>query len=210
MPFGDSITDGYGVPGGYRVELFASAHKAGKNLTFVGSGQNGPSMVDGVAFPQHHEGHTAFTIDPTPSRSGISPLVATVMPAYTPHIVTLMIGTNDAIDSYDLVNAPTRLGKLIDSIITALPNALIVVAQIIPSQDDALNSRIQTYNATIPALVQTRVAAGKHLLLVNMYPVIASNPNYKTALLNDMWHPNTAGYALMAQTWYGVLGPLLH
>ena len=43
-----------------------------------------------------------------------------------------------------------------------------------------------------------------------MYPIIGSNPTYKTALLNDTWHPNSAGYALMAQAWYGVLGPLLH
>jgi lysophospholipase L1-like esterase len=150
-----------------------------------------------------------FTIDPTPSRSGISPLVATVMPAYTPHIITLMIGTNDAIDDYQMATAATRLGNLIDSIITALPNALIVVAHI-PSQDDALNTRIQTYNAAIPAVIQTRANAGKHLQLVNMYPVIASNASYKTALLNDTWHPNSAGYALMAQVWYSVLGPLLH
>jgi len=46
--------------------------------------------------------------------------------------------------------------------------------------------------------------------LVDMYPVIAKNPSYKTALLNDTWHPNSAGYALMAQVWYAVLGPLLH
>ena len=41
----------------------------------------------------------------------ISTLVATVMPQFTPHIVLLMIGTNDAIDNYDMANAPTRLGR---------------------------------------------------------------------------------------------------
>jgi hypothetical protein len=92
------------------------AHVAGKNITFVGSNSNGPATVDDVAFPPNHEGHSGYTIDPTPSRSGISPLVATVMPKFTPHIVTLMIGTNDCIDSYDLTNARVRLGALIDSI----------------------------------------------------------------------------------------------
>src|SRR5512141_709254 len=43
MPFGDSITDGFGVPGGFRVELFRLAHQAGKNVTFVGTGSNGPA-----------------------------------------------------------------------------------------------------------------------------------------------------------------------
>ena len=209
MPFGDSITDGYGVPGGYRIELFRLAHQAGKNITFVGSGINGPTTVDGVAFPQQHEGHSGYTIDPTPSRSGISPLVATVMPKYTPHIITLMIGTNDAIDNYNMTTAPTRLGALIDSIYTALPNVQLVVAQLVPSQDDALNSRIQTYNAAIPAVVKARADAGKHILLVNMYPVIANTATYKTTLLADTWHPNSAGYTLMGQAWYDVLSGLL-
>jgi lysophospholipase L1-like esterase len=205
MPFGDSITDGYGVAGGYRVELFRRAHQAGKNITFVGSGSNGPAQVDGVAFPPKHEGHSGFTIDKTPSRSGIAPLVGTVMPTYTPHVVTLMIGTNDAIDSYEMANAPTRLGALIDSIFAQLPQVLLVVAQPIPSQDDALNQRLQTYNAAIPAVVKTRADAGKHILLVDMYAVLAADPSYKTSLLQDTWHPNQAGHNLLGARWYEVL-----
>ena len=205
MPFGDSITDGFGTIGSYRLELFRLAHQAGKNITFVGTGMNGPPLVDGVAFPPNHEGHSGFTIDNTPSRSGISPLVVTVMPQFTPHIVTLMIGTNDAIDSYDLANAPNRLGALIDSIFAKLPNVLLVVAQIIPSQDDALNGRIQTYNAAIPALIKTRADAGKHLLLVDMYAPFAAVANYKTLLLKDTWHPNAAGDVILGARWYSVL-----
>jgi hypothetical protein len=66
MPFGDSITDGYNAdtPGGYRVELFRRAHSAGKNITFVGSGWNGPDTVDGAPFPHNHEGHSGWTIAP--------------------------------------------------------------------------------------------------------------------------------------------------
>ena len=87
MPFGDSITDGFGTAGGYRVELFRLAHEAGKNITFVGSASNGPATVDGATFPPQHEGHSGFTIDTTPSRSGIAPLVSSVMQEFTPHIV---------------------------------------------------------------------------------------------------------------------------
>jgi lysophospholipase L1-like esterase len=209
MPFGDSITDGYGVAGGYRVELFRLAHQASKNITFVGSGSNGPAQVDGVAFPPNHEGHSGYTIDKTPSRSGISPLVSSVMPTYTPHIITLMIGTNDAIDDYNMATAPTRLGALIDSIFTQLPNVLLVVAQPIPSQDDALNLRLQTYNAAIPAIVKARADAGKHILVVDMYSVIAANANYKTALLQDTWHPNAAGHTLLGARWYAMLASSL-
>jgi lysophospholipase L1-like esterase len=209
MPFGDSITDGFGTAGGYRVELFRLARQAGKNITFVGSGSNGPAMVDGVPFPPKHEGHSGFTIDPTQSRSGISPLVATVMPEFTPHIVTLMIGTNDAIDSYDLESAPTRLGELIDSIFSKLPNVLIAVGRPIPSQDDALNARLQAYGAAIPDVVAARAGAGKHILVIDLYEPFAAVSDYKTTLLKDTWHPSEAGHAILGAEWYAALAESL-
>jgi lysophospholipase L1-like esterase len=215
MPFGDSITDGYNsdTPGGYRVELFRRAHVDGKNITFVGSQSNGPDTVDGAPFPHNHEGHSGWTIAPEGGRSGISTLVATVMPQYKPHIVLLMIGTNDAIDNYDMANAPTRLGALIDSIYAQLPNVLIVVAQPIPSRGDAskgddtaLSARIKTYDDAIPAVVKARADAGKHILVVDMYTPF--NPN-KASLIEDQWHPNLQGYVVLGTQWYSVLGPLL-
>ena len=215
IPFGDSITDGYNAdtPGGYRVELFRLAHVAGKNVTFVGSGANGPDTVDGVAFPRNHEGHSGWTIAPAGGRSGVSTLVATVMPQYTPHIVLLMIGTNDAIDNYDMANAPARLGALIDSIYAQLPDVLIVVAQPIPARGDAskgddtaLSDRIKTFNDAIPAVVQEHADAGKHILVVDMFTPF--DPN-KTSLLEDQWHPNLQGYVVLGTQWYAVLQPLL-
>jgi lysophospholipase L1-like esterase len=135
------------------------------------------------------------------------------MSEYKPDIVLLMIGTNDCIDSYDLANAPTRLGTLIDTIYTQLPNVLIVVAQPIPSRgnagkgdDAALPDRLKTYGDAIPAVVQKRADAGKHILLVDMYTPF--NPN-KASLIEDEWHPNLQGYVLLGDQWYSVLKPLL-
>jgi lysophospholipase L1-like esterase len=215
MPFGDSITDGYNsdTPGGYRVELFHRALADGKKITFVGSGSNGPSTVDGAAFPPSHEGHSGWTIAPAGGRSGISTLVASVMPKYMPDIVLLMIGTNDAIDNYDMANAPTRLKALIDSIYVQLPNVLIVVAQPIPSRGDAskgddtaLSDRIKAFNATIPAVVKAQADAGKHILIVDMFTPF--NPT-KASLIEDQWHPNLAGYVVLGDQWYSVLKSLL-
>jgi len=120
-----------------------------------------------------------------------------------------VIGTNDANDNYDMANAPKRLGNLIDSIYAQLPNVLLVVAQVIPTQDDTINARTQTYNAGIPAVVQTRANAGKHIRLVDMYSVIANHANYQTALLQDTWHLNSNGYTLIGAAWYGALSDVL-
>jgi lysophospholipase L1-like esterase len=226
MPFGDSITDGYNLdtPGGYRVELFRLAHSAGKNITFVGSSSNGPATVDSVAFPPHHEGHSGWTIYPLGGRQGISTCLQanagctnnSVLSLYTPDIVLLMIGTNDCIDTKDITQMPavaTRLGTLIDAIYAQLPNVMIVVAQPIPSRGDAdkgddaaLPDRLKAYGDAIPALVKARDDAGKHILLIDMYAPF--NPN-KASLIEDEWHPNLAGYVVLATQWYNVLKSLL-
>jgi lysophospholipase L1-like esterase len=215
MPFGDSITDGYNpdTPGGYRVELFRLLHEAGKNVTFVGSVWNGPDQVDGVPFPHNHEGHSGWTIAPAGSRSGISTLVSTVMPQHRPHVVLLMIGTNDAVDNYDMAHAPSRLGALIDSIYTQLPSVLIIVARPIPARGDvgkgddpALNARIDAFGDAISAVVRERADAGKHILAIDTHTPFLSDT---ASLLADPWHPNRKGYALLGETWFSALKPLL-
>ena len=135
-------------------------------------------MVDGAAFPHQHEGQLGLDDCACRGRSGISTLVSTVMPQFKPHIVLLMIGTNDAIDNYDMANAPARLGALIDSIYAQLPNVMILVAQPIPSRGDAskgddtaLSARIKAYDDAIPSIVKTRADMGKHIVLVECHPL---------------------------------------
>ena len=195
LPLGDSITYGIGYSGGYRVELFRRARADGKTITFTGSVMNGPMMVDGVAFPRNNEGHSGWKI------AQLSPLIP--MPALTdpPHIVLLMIGTNDIAQNDDLGAAPMRLGALIDKLVMNAPDALIVVAQVTPLGRSS--NTVQTYNAAIPALVQERSAAGKHVILVDQFT------GFPTAELGDGVHPNQQGYERMAGVWYDAIGRLL-
>lgn len=195
LPFGDSITYGIGFNGGYRVELFRLANAEGKKITFTGSLSNGPNMVDGATFPKNNEGHSGWKIDM------LLPLVP--MPALqpTPHIILLMIGTNDIAQNDNLANAPKRLGGLIDKVIMSAPDALIVVAQLTPLRSSAA---VQTYNMAVPAIVQERAAAGKHVILVDQFT------GFPTSELGDGVHPNEAGYKRMAGVWYKAIGKLLH
>jgi lysophospholipase L1-like esterase len=121
----------------------------------------------------------------------------------------LMIGTNDVNVQVDVANAPKRLGLLLDRISQGSPNALLVVAQIVPTTTDATNTRVQAYNAAIPALITERKAAGKHVVLVDMYGAFTSNSTYKSALMNDELHPNDAGHAVLAGVWWDAVGALL-
>jgi lysophospholipase L1-like esterase len=210
MPLGDSITDGVGSAapgGGYRVQLFHDAVQANKGITFVGSATdpNGPTTVDGKTFPRRHEGHSGYTIDNSAATTGISPLVDASIATNHPQIVLLMIGTNDVNQAVDLANAPTRLGALLDRITNDAPNALLVVAKLTPTTNDGTNTRVSTYNNAIPALIQSRANAGKHIVMVDMYAAFTAQATYKTTLMNDVLHPNNAGYVVMGDVWYAAI-----
>jgi lysophospholipase L1-like esterase len=185
MPLGDSITDGYNVPGGYRIGLWQKAVSAGYKVDFVGSGFNGPSSLG----DHDHEGHSGWTI------SQIDANVNTWLRNTNPRTVLLHIGTNDMYG--DTSGAPGRLGTLIDHITSAAPNADVFVATIITSS--GRDTTIRNFNNAIPGLVQSRANAGKHVHLVNMYPALSGSD------LADGIHPNSGGYQKMANVWFSAL-----
>jgi lysophospholipase L1-like esterase len=211
MPLGDSITDGVGSShaAGYRLELFRLSLENQKQLTFVGSHESGPTSVNNVAFPRKQEGHSGWTIDDGGGRSGLYPKIQSFLAATPPHIITLMIGTNDIDLSLDVGNAPKRLGLLLDRIVQYAPDALIVLAQMVPTTDSTENQAVMAYNAAMPALVKARADAGQHVILVDMYGAFTQNPSFAAAYMNDKLHPKDAGYVVMANTWWAALAPLL-
>lgn len=211
MPLGDSITFGIGArtplvdQGGYRMELFRMARADGHPITFVGRQANGPANFANQPFPTAHEGYPGATIN-----DGGNQLANRVDGAITstdPDIVLLMIGTNDV--NGNVNNPPDDLRNLINQITGGAPDALLVVAQIVPTRTAGTNTRVQAYNGTVANLVRESAAAGKHVALVDMFSAFVENPDFATALLNDNLHPNDAGYVLMAQTWYEAIEGVL-
>lgn len=201
LPLGDSITFGMGDgmsflnPGGYRSELFELALADNHNITFVGSQQNGPDQVNGMSFPGNHEGYSGWTIDQI---AGLVP-----MPAFDddPDIVLLMAGTNDMYRA-GAQGAAMRLERLIDKIVETDPDVLLVVAQITPLPSSEAN--VQAFNQAIPAIVESRQSAGKHVLVVDM------NTDFPVSELADRVHPNADGYGRMAGIWYQAIEPVLN
>lgn len=202
LPLGDSITWGIGYDGAYRVELFSKAVAASKKITFTGSVSNGPATVSGTTFPQRNEGHSGWTIA---QDSGLIPSPALdTSSGGIPHIVLVHIGTNDVYAASGQATMPDRLGALIDKVTSAAPNALVVVAKITPLSNASWNNTVNTYNNAIPGVVQTRAAAGKHVILADM------NTGFTAGMLStDGVHPNQSGYNFMGDQWYSVISGLL-
>ncbi|KAL8999848.1 MAG: hypothetical protein Q9169_001389 [Polycauliona sp. 2 TL-2023] len=168
-PLGDSITSGAASSSnsGYRIGL--QHHLVGSRLLFVGSKSSG-SMSNNAKISQH---------------------------SLDPNIVLLHAGTNDLKEPVpvDPSHAPDRLGALIDQIIAASPDAVVLVAQIISNANAAAESRIQAYNNAIPGLVKSRVESGHKIMDLDFRSI-------GNADLKDGIHPTDAGYQKMADIWF--------
>ncbi|MGX6604053.1 RICIN domain-containing protein [Micromonosporaceae bacterium Da 78-11] len=186
MPLGDSITDGWNVPGGYRIGLWQRMASTGHAVDFVGSGSNGPAELG----DHDHEGHGGWRI------RDIDGSIAQWIRAANPRTVLLQIGTNDVNLNDDPGNAPARLSALIDKIRANAPLVELFVAQVTPLADAAKEAQIQAYNAAVPGIV-----AGKGPLthLVDMHS------GFQGADLADGIHPTAAGYDKLAERWAAAL-----
>ena len=123
-----------------------------------------------------------------------------VVADFNPHIVLVHLGTND-IGQNQSSGAPDRLGKLIDDIVAAAPDALVVVAKIIPLP--SATSAVTTFNNAIPGVVKTRTDAGKHVVVVDQFSALTSSDM-------DTVHPYESGYEKMAVVWYTAIKSYLH
>ena len=181
MPLGDSITDGWNVPGGYRTDLKSLV----PDSNFVGSQSNGPPILA----DREHEGHPGWKIH---ELQGFMPQW---LDAHRPEMILLMIGTNDVLSDYELATAPNRLAALLDAIIQHSPNTHVLVASIVPLANTTDQQQANTYNAAVPGVVQQKKTAGAKVHFVDMASALTASD------LADGIHPSEAGYAKMAQVW---------
>ena len=194
MPLGDSLTDGYNIPGGYRIclaERFADDDVA---FDFVGSLSNGPPRLR----DREHEGHSGFRIDE------IAASVDDWLGRYRPDIVLLMIGTNDMVQGDRLGTAPERLGDLVDEIAATAPTSHVIVASIPQMGGSPYAERIEAFNADVPDVVGARIDEGEQVSYVDMYSVIEASD-----LHTDYTHMNENGNCKLAEAWYVAIGVVL-
>ncbi|HEV2634558.1 MAG TPA: ricin-type beta-trefoil lectin domain protein [Actinocrinis sp.] len=185
-PLGDSITYGShsSTGNGYRGPLFNALTGEGFKLDFVGPVLEG-SMADSA-----DEGHPGWRID------ALQGLTNGSVAKYRPNVVLLMAGANDLIQNNNVSTAPSRLSALIDQVTTNDPGVTVLVGNLIQSLNANVAADGPTFNAALPAIIQSKQAAGQHVALVDMYDAIPTSD-----LISDGIHPNDTGYQLMANAW---------
>jgi lysophospholipase L1-like esterase len=120
-----------------------------------------------------------------------------------PNLVLIHAGTNDmASDSRisrqgnDPRAAVGRLGVLVDKVIAACPDAVILVARIIHTRDPEQDERTKEYQSLIYEAMASRRAAGAKLMVVDFTSFLINSD-----VMGDSWHPNPEGYKIFGDYW---------
>jgi lysophospholipase L1-like esterase len=186
MPFGDSITDGLGVPGGYRSDLWQMMVADGLRPDFVGSQFGGPAPLA----DKDHEGHGGWELGQLDAHAREWVVAA------RPDVILMHVGTNDLLHNKARA-APARFAKLLNDITGAAPQARVFVATVIPLGDRAYAALVRHYNQAISATVRAAAAAARPVGIVNMHSALT-----KGDISRDGIHPTEGGYSKMAASWY--------
>lgn len=86
-----------------------------------------------------------------------------------PNIVLVHVGTTDLdrSDSALWKDAPQQLGKLLDAILEACPNAVVLVAKIIQALNQRTGDNIRAFNEAVPEVVEERAKKGFKIRVVD-------------------------------------------
>lgn len=190
---GDSITVGflsdenYGDGDGYRREL---KKKLSKNtVVFAGNVKSG-TMKGG-----YYAAWSGQTIQ------FISEHADEAL-SQRPNLVLLMAGTNDmnpndavSKQGHDPHEATARLGKLVDKVLLACPDATVIVAIIPGTCDSEQMQNTAPFQKLIPDMVRVRRESGQRVL-------VGDFSSFGMDLLRDCIHPTNEGYRVMGDYWY--------
>jgi lysophospholipase L1-like esterase len=195
MLLGDSITagiNGSNPVGGYRDDLDSMLVSVDAVFDFIGT------LNDGLGFDADHEGHGGWTVDM------ILADIDSFMHQTGPEIILTHLGTNDISSEQDIPGILAELDSLLAKIYNYNVNMVVYLSGIIP-RNDSMDSLTTQLNGGIIDLVTDWSSGGYSVKFIDQNGAFKANPNWQTDYLFDHVHPNNAGYAVMAITYFDSL-----
>ncbi|KAK7229924.1 hypothetical protein V2G26_002094 [Clonostachys chloroleuca] len=188
MPLGASITWGYlsSTGNGYRQDLLESLNGAGYTVDYVGSQQSG-TMAD-----PDNEGYPGLRIEQVQTKAEEN------VPTYLPNVYTINVGTNDAVQNFDVPNAGSRMNDLLSYLWSATPEATVILSTLIINLNATVDARAQTINTQLTSLASQLAGEGKRIVLADMH----GSDGPQSDEMADSTHPNDVGYQKMANIWF--------
>ena len=213
LPLGDSITQAEVNRASYRYFLWKQLIDAQIKFDFVGSmdtqlsvySKGTPPQPDykSQTFDPDHEGHFGWQISDVVngrhSKNGAgSGKLSQWLGHYDFDIALVHLGTNDAFYRKPNARVANELSAVIELLRADNPNAIILLAQVIPTSrrpEDA--QAVENMNSVVPVVVKAMNTKASPVILINHFSGF-------DALIEtyDGVHPNAAGEEKIAQRWF--------
>jgi lysophospholipase L1-like esterase len=219
LALGNSITQADQNNFSYRYYLWKKLIDANIEFDFVGSldmnkgGNPAWPTYQGRTFDRDHEGHHGWTVDQLLDGHQHEPnagRLAQWLQGYTPDIVLLHAGTNDAILGQSLDGTINELKEVVRLIRQKNPAVTILMAKLIPAFGDKVGKdnaeNIPKLNDKIAILATQLNTDLSKVTLVDQFTDFDPTPGADSF---DGLHPNASGEEKMAQRWFDALNPLL-
>jgi len=213
LPLGDSITQAEINRASYRYPLWKKLIDAEIEFDFVGSmntqlstySKGTPPHPDysGQAFDPDHEGHFAWQISDIvngrdPNNGTGSGKLAEWLTNYDFDIALVHLGSNDAFYRKSNQRVAEELTSVIEALREDNPNAIILLAQVIPtSRKEADAQAVENMNKVVPSVVKAMNSRKSPVILVDQFTGFDAN-----TLTYDGVHPNAEGEIKIAARWF--------
>lgn len=183
---GDSLTAGFPDGNGPRQEVYDVLTAASVAFDLVG----GTTPADCTVPDPECAAVGGYTT------AQVSGLVTTDLPIYTPDIVTLLTGANDAaVGAQDASTMAADIDRLVGFIFRTQPTAVVLLGTCTVQATAAYNTRRLEINEYLAPYAACHIACGRRLVLCDTAGA------YTSASLVDNAHPNAAGWEALGAVW---------
>ncbi len=195
LPLGDSITQSNNTHLSYRYPLWEALVDANYEFDFIGSlntNYSGSPTYPNQDFDRDHEGHWGWRVDE------INAQIQGWLGGYTPDVVLMHLGTNDAFQNQSTDSTIDELTDLIGMLRADNERVVILLAKLIPSTNS--QSALDALNGRFDALAASLTTATSPVVVVDQSSGFDANAD-----TFDGIHPNEGGEVKMATKWFEAL-----